>query len=218
MSVKVLGIEFDIGNKYEHNKWGEYTVLTFISNDKMEVRFGEGEKSEVKNLSIQLAANMIFNNKCSLAKSLNRKNIIINGSESQIAYTIGRIARLGCLCITGILDSKFEAFKIRYKKCGNDISNKVENITILCDNANKWGAEYTIQLPKGFNSNECFALPEGTNIIENVDGSFTINDNKFWWCLVEKFGFILGKIQDMAIIYNNCPKELRDSLIKGINN
>ena len=215
ISVKVLGIEFEIGKNYEHNKWGEYTVLAFLCNDKMEVRFGEGEKSEVKTLGIRLAANMIFNNRCELAKSLNRKSVVVNGSESQIAYTIGRIAKYGCMCITRILDNKYEAFKIRYEKCGNNIE-KIENISILCNNANKCGTEYTIQLPKGFNNNESFALPEGTNLIEHRDGGFTINDNKFWWCLVEKFGLRLGKNQDIENMKRVCPKSLIDNTGEGL--
>lgn len=216
-SVKVFGVEIEIGKKYNHNKWGEYTVLSFIGNDKMKVSFGEGEKSEVKELTIRIAANMIFNNKCDLAKSLNKKSVVVNGSESQIAYTIGRIAKLGYLCITGILDSKFDAFKVRYEKAGNVMGDKVDNITLLCNDANKWGTEYTIQLPKGFSDDDNFALPEDTNFIENKDGTYTINDNKFWWCLVEKFGFVLGKVQDINRIKKYCPKDLVDSLISGNN-
>jgi len=216
-SVKVLGIELEIGKNYKHDKWGEYTVLEFLSNEKMLVCFGEGEKSEVRELTIRLAANMIFNNKCEVAKALNKKSVVVSGSESQIAYTIGRIAKLGCLCITGILDNRYDAFKLRYEKATEKELGKVENISILCNDANKWGTEYSIQLPKKFNDNDHFALSENTNIIENKDGTFTINSNGFWWSLVEKFGFCLGKKQDIERIKKYCPKELVTSLIEGYN-
>jgi len=217
-SVKVLGIEFKVGNKYNHPKFGEYTVLSFSGNDKMKVSFVESEKSEVRELTIRVAAQMIFNQECEIAKALNGKSLERKGTEDQIAYTIGRIAKYGYLCITGIQDRKFDAFKIRYEKATSKVIEKIENISLLCDNSNKWGTELTINLPKDFTNNDSFALPENTNIIENKDGTFTINDNKFWWCLVEKFGFVLGKNQDFTVIYDHCPKELRESLIKGFNN
>lgn len=214
-SVKVLGIELEVGKKYNHNKWGEYTVLS-LSNEKMMVRFGEGETSEVKELTIRLAAQMIFNQQCDIAKALNSNKIITKGNEEQIAYTIGRIAKYGYLCITGIRDSRFEAFKYRYEKATGNKLEKVENISLLCDNANKWGDEYTIHLPKDFMKNEYFALPENTNLIENKDGTYTINDNKFWWSLVEKFGFVLGKEQNAEIIKARCPVKLKENFIKGM--
>ena len=214
-SVKVLGIELEVGKKYNHNKWGEYTVLS-LSNEKMMVRFGEGETSEVKELTIRLAAQMIFNQNCEVAKALNKKSIVEKGSDEQVAYTIGRIARYGYICITGIQDRKFEAFKYRYEKATGEKLEKIENISLLCDNSNKWGTELTINLPKDFTKNEYFALPENTNFIENKDGTYTINDNKFWWSLVENFGFKLGKIQDFDIVKERCPKELKEYLVKGI--
>ena len=226
-SVKVLGIEFKVGETYNHAKFGKYTVFS-ISGDKMLVRLGEGEESEFKELTVRIAASMIFNEKCKEAKALNKKSVVVNGNENQVAYTIGRIAKNGLLCCTGIKDKLYEAFKFRYEKASGCVIEKLENIALLCDDMNKWGTELTINLPKNFltdsisgddsnSDNDIYSLPEGTNFIKNKDGSCTINDNKFWWSLVENFGFVLGNKQDIEIIKDRCPENLKEYLILGYN-
>lgn len=220
VEIKNLGITFTVGKTYNHPKFGEYKVLAFNNhNTTMTVMFKSEEnkpEKQTKELTIKIAATMIFNEKCNIAKAMNRKSIVVNGTENQIAYTIGRIAVKGSLYICGVQDKKFEAFKYRYEKVGNTLE-KIKDITILCDDSNKWGTECSISLPALFTDNEYFALPEKTHIIENKDKTFTINDNNFWWYLVEKMGFILGSKQDIEKIKEKFPNEtLREEFLKGV--
>lgn len=210
ITIKNLGITFEVGQEYTHPKWGQYTVLS-INGEKMKVRFADGEKE----LTISFAARALFNLKCEAAKALKSNSIKGTGKEVDIAYTIGRIAVLGRLYCCGMRDREFDAFKIRYEKAGNKI-DKIENMTILCDDANKWGIELSIDLPEGFIDCERFALPEKTGYVKSKE-KYTINNNSFWWHLVEKLGFVLGNTQDIEKIAKNFPtKELENAFREGI--
>jgi hypothetical protein len=221
VEIKNLGVTFTVGETYNHSKWGEYKILSLNNNGTMVVMFKtEESKPEEERkttvLTIKIAATMIFNEKCSIAKAMNRKTVSIKGTENQIAYTIGRIASMGSLYVCGVQDKKFEAFKYRYEKAGNTLE-KIENITVLCNDSNKWGIECSISLPILFTDNDYFALPEDTHIIKNKDKTFTINDNNFWWYLVEKMGFVIGNKQDIEEIKENFPTEtLKDYFLKGV--
>jgi hypothetical protein len=211
-TVKDLGVTFEVGKTYNNQKLGDYVVLSILNNEKMSVKFA----NEVRDLNIRIAANQIFNQQCEIAKALNKKTIKVSGTENQIAYTIGRIAVLGRLFVDGVKDKQFEDFKYRYEKATGDIIEKIENITLLCDDANKWGITLAISLPKDFVENDYFALPENTNIIEIVDGTYCIYDNKFWWALVENFGFVLGRKQNLSKIENRMPNQLKNYFVEGI--
>jgi hypothetical protein len=212
VTIKDLGITFEIGQTYNNPKLGDYTVLSFNGNT-MKVHFNTNDDSCIeRELNIRTAAQIIFNAKCNEAKTMKSKSIGNIGNHEAIAFTIGKIAKYGKLFVCGLCDNKFEAFQVRYEKAAPRIEN-FDFIAVLHNDSNKWGTELSIYLPKDFDHD--ISLPEDINLLTDGSG-FTINNNSFFWHLVEKLGFVLGDKQNIEHIADNfTSKATKEAFLKG---
>jgi len=212
VTIKDLGITFEIGQTYNNPKLGNYTVLSF-NGLSMKVQFGEGDNITTRELNIRTAAQIIFNAKCNEARTTKSKSIGNIGNQEAIAFTIDKIAKYGKLFVNGLLDKKFEAFQVRYEKAAPKIEN-FDFISVLHDLSNKWGSELSIALPKAFDHDN-ITLPEDINLLTDRSG-FTINNNSFFWHLVERLGFVLGDKQNIEHIAGNfTSKATKEAFLKG---
>ena len=82
--------------------------------------------------------------------------------------------------------------------------------------SDKWGIELRIYLPETLTNNERFVLPAGVELSSGFGvGTKRINKNWFWWHLVQRLGFKLGRNQDLAAIEAAIPEHLRVAFRDG---
>lgn len=209
--MKVLGIEFKTGSQQNHPKFGAYTIMS-IMGDKMKVRFNNGE---VKELTISITAQMIFNQQNTSEKTLPKKVIgkddILNKkyqsnySDKNFSWTIGALARKCKIKVIGVRNEKVDELISEYRKnTGSNIQGKIN----CCDNSTKWGLELSVIIPQEVVDNFRFCLPEYCYIEYSTLDKTTqrINNNKFAWTLIS-YGFDINKEHNVISI-----KELAENL------
>jgi hypothetical protein len=81
---------------------------------------------------------------------------------------------------------------------------------------NKWGSELRIYIPARFCANPRFVLPANLNLVAaDVPENRRINNNEFWWHLVERLNFRAGRTQNLQEIEARLPDDVRASFRQG---
>lgn len=207
LTIKNLGITFNVGETYDHPKWGEYKVIS-INGDKLKAQFSD----KTQELTAKIQAQFLFNKKCE-NKS---KMLCVSNNEENIAWTLGLFAVVAHV-EAEVGYYSWEKFVNKYESITGD---KIENCPCaFCCKPETWkpGSELRLQFPLEITNHARYALPDGVAHVIDNKGKTTINRNRFWWHIVEKLGFRLSaKGQDIEKIKNNMPKEYQNVFMEGV--
>jgi len=204
--------EFRIGSRY-HNREQAYEVLN-IAGGQLQVRYDDGSEGF---LDAVIAARICSNIRREEARVFPRT--LPAGREQDFAWTAGCIARNGQLHAE-VPPQSWSGFVHDYSVISQvqNVHNEPCIVQITHGGDNKWGCELRIYLPEQVCSGSRFILPANLRLVSgNAPGILRINNNEFWWFLVERLGFRAGRSQDVARIELRLAPDLRQSFRDGVS-
>lgn len=202
--------EFLVGGRYR-NRNQSYEVLEF-RNGQIKRRNDDQTEDWVE---AELAARIHTNIQREEAGAFPRQ--LPAGRNDDFAWTSGVIARHGELHAE-VPPQSWRGFEHTYRATTGDhnIANEPCVFQIAVGGNNKWGSELRIYIPIRFCGNQRFVLPEFVNLVDaNVPENKRINNNEFWWHLVERLGFRAGRVQNQNQIESRLPNNVRHSFRDG---
>lgn len=198
--------EFVVGRRYR-NRTAWYEVLA-IEGQVLRVRYDTGQEAQ---MPAETAAR-IFNN-----MEREDANQIPRGiaSPEDFAWTVGVIARHGELQ-ADVPPQSLVGFRADYRQATGE--NPVHGVNELSSSAGKWGCENRIYIREDVTIHPRFALPANVEVSAgNQPGIRRINKNDFWWHLVGRLGFRLGRNQNCQAIREVIPPQLQTAFDEGVN-
>lgn len=210
---------FEVGKSY-FNKNGDL-IVDSISDELISVTFSNGVKKDInKKFAIKSHLDIYLDKlKAYIGKSKHTKYIGENKPfteefcEEKFYWTLGALTRyLNLKAEVGGKDH-IEKFIKRYAGCVDGIDNNsiknIDNILIVSDNKN--GQELRMSIPSFIVNNKNFCLPGVGHIEESTKKKsiVKINNTLLSWMLIEKYGFMFVKTQNLRRIlgYINPQKQ-----------
>jgi hypothetical protein len=136
-------------------------------------------------------------------------------TPEDFAWTVGVIARFGELQ-ADVPPQSLAGFREDYRQATGE--NPTHGVNELSSSAGKWGCENRIYIREDVTNHPRFALPRNVEVSAgNQPGIKRINKNDFWWHLVGRLGFRLGKGQNYQTIRESMPANLRTAFDEGLN-
>ena len=203
--------EFVAGCRYR-NRNGWYEVLQIKGNDLV-VRYETGKEMQ---FDAETQARIISN------IGIEERSVIPSNLSSTEMQTFGWT--LGVIACQGELQAEIPPQSWR-GFCHDYVSatgvcdiEKVEGLYRLTKGGhNKWGCELRIYLPENVVEQQRFCLPSDVALASCPhEGKVRVNNNKFWWHLVQRLGFVCGGKQDIRKIRKRLPAELHVSFDNGM--
>lgn len=201
--------EFAVGRRYR-NRAGYYEVLD-IGRGQLIVRYDDGQQATINaTIAARIYTNMEHEDTQQIPPGLSRD------TEVDAVWTVGALARYGDFQ-ADIPPRAYPGFVADYREAtGVTTLNGVREVVLLPTDTDKWGIELRIYLPEALAYNERFVLPMGVEVSAGFGaGTKRINKNWFWWHLVRRLGFRLGRDQDLAAIEAAIPEHLRAAFREG---
>lgn len=202
--------DIKVGDKLR-NRNGNYTVADIVSGE-IKARYDSGVEFTVEaSMALRIHSNIEREESSRIPKGVNKCNL------NDFAWTLGVLASHGDFQ-ADIPPNAYSSFSERYLKATGEAGlNKAKGIVLLQANANKWGSELRIYIPESITHNPKFVLPDDVEISAGFAvGTKRINKNWFWWDLVEKYNFRLGRTQDIDSIERALPENVRYNFKEGL--
>ena len=202
--------EFLIGSRYRNRDQG-YEVLD-IRGDQIRVRYD--------NLTEEWGEAVIF---ARIHTNIQREEAgafprqLPAGRNQDFAWTLGIIARHGELHAE-VPPQSWRGFEHDYRRItGNHNIDAEPCIFHIAEGGdNKWGSELRVYIPARLCVMQRFVLPANLNLVAaDVPENRRINNNEFWWLLIERLGFRAGRVQDQNQIEARLPEDVRQSFRDG---
>lgn len=204
--------DFEIGRRYRHRN-GIYEVLR-RERERLVVRFDSGEERTLDaEIAARISSNIEIEERTQLPGGLHESQL------QDFSWTLGAICKTGFLSAEVPPQSE-SGFQSDYRAvAGNVDFNTLEGYFPISEGGyNKWGCELRIEFPEMMLSNSRFVVPVGVNVVSgHSPGIARINNNGFWWHLVNQLGFRLGPKQNTGVIERNLPLNIREAFRGGIN-
>jgi hypothetical protein len=202
--------EFLIGSRYRNRIQG-YEVLD-IRNDQIRVRYDDlTEEWGDAAIFARIHTNIQREEAGAFPRQLPA------GRNQDFAWTLGMIAVYGELHAE-VPPQSWRGFEHDYRTLtGNhNIAAEPCVFQIAIGGENKWGSELRIYIPARFCANPRFVLPANLNLVAaDVPENRRINNNEFWWHLVERLNFRAGRTQNLQEIEARLPDDVRASFRQG---
>jgi len=201
---------FEVGKTY-FNKNGDLTVDS-IGDELIGVTFFDGIKKDInKKFAIKSHLDIYLDKlKSYIGKSKHSKYIAEDKPfteefcEENFYWTLGALARYLSLKAEVGGKAHIEKFIKRYTCCIDGIDNEsiknIDNILFVSDHKN--GQELRMYIPSFIVNNKKFCLPGVGHIEESTKKKSVvkINNTSLSWMLVEKYGFMFVKTQNLRRI------------------
>lgn len=202
--------EFMVGGRYR-NRNQSYEVLE-IRDGQIRARNDDLTEYEV---NAELAARIHTNIQREEAGAFPRQ--LTAQQHQDFAWTLGVIARNGELHAE-VPPQSWRGFEHDYRTVTGNVDTAAEPCVfrIAIGGDNKWGSELRIYVPTRFCNMPRFVLPANLNLVAaDVPQNRRINNNEFWWHLVERLNFRVGGIQNQQQIEAQLPNEFLQSFRDG---
>ncbi len=202
--------EFIVGSRYRNRDQG-YEVLD-IQGDQLHVRYDDLTEDWGDST---LFARIYTNIQREEAGAFPRQ--LAAGRNQDFAWTLGVIARHGELHAE-VPPQSWRGFEHDYRTItGNpNIADEPCVFRSAIGGGNKWGSELRIYIPERFCNDARFILPANLNLVAaDVPDRRRINNNEFWWFLVERLNFRAGKTQGQNEIQARLPNDVLNSFLLG---
>jgi hypothetical protein len=200
---------FEVGKTY-FNKNGDLTVDS-IGDELISVTFSDGIKKDInKKFAIKSHLDIYLDKlKSYIGKSKHSKYIAEDKPfteefcEENFYWTLGAFARYLNLKAEVGGKAHIEKFVKRYTNCVEGISDNIKSIdNILFVSDHKNGQELRMHIPSFIVNNKNFCLPGVGHIEESTKKKSVvkINNTSLSWMLIEKYGFMFVKTQNLRRI------------------
>jgi len=200
---------FQIGGRYR-NRAGFFEVLDLVGGT-MTVSMEDGEVCTFDlETQFRIQKNLKKEERSLFPTGVPAEN------ESGFITTVGALARSADF-VAEVPIKAIRGFSNSYKSATGELPQG-QGYYELHEGADKWGAELRIGFPSHMQLQPWFILPVGVQPAPKAqNGISRINNNSFWWHLVEYFGFQIGASQDLEIIRSRIHPNFIESLEQGID-
>lgn len=219
--------EFEIGKKY-YDRNGQYEITSNDGNNVSAVYLDGDKAGQTKtfqkssfSMILRVHENVLQDVKLEQMDSLGiKKNKVkdfkeINDSQwKKYHFTLGRLAKNGFLEMRTVPKTK-DRDDERYKSAiGINPNEEISGYS--CDeHHNTWATRMSISFDEDPKIAHMLFFPEGGEL-KDRDNAMQYYNTDWCWKLVEKFGFRLGRQQNIDDIKNNIPDEYLSAFNEGV--
>ena len=205
---------FVVGGRYANRK-GEYEVLA-LRGENMLIRYDDGTEQEVSlELQSRIASNMAIE-----ASIIAPYDIAQKQRNDLFFFTLGFLTNRATMLEAIIPPHALAGFVQDYSRLkGAKPREGQVGFYVHQLGVDKWGCELRTTFRADCRELANLEFGPNVNVVKdpaNLDVSWRINNNGFWWKLL-KLGFEMGTSQDANRIRKNVPFQYREQFNKGYN-
>jgi hypothetical protein len=201
---------FQVGARYRNRKTA--FEVSGIDADALTVRLEDVTETTY---SAEMQVRIISNMEREQARFL--PGGLAANRENDFAWTLGAVAATARL-EAEVPPRAWPGFVRTYENyTGVVLSPESRGVYLLAGDDNKRGAELRLYFSEELASSSRLALPAYVFVVAGSSpGDSRVNNNAFWWHLVERCGFVAGPIQDDQAIRMRISPELQPDFEQGI--
>ncbi len=200
--------EFKVGGRYRNAK-DNYEVLS-MDGAEMCVRYDGGAEQNLDCATQAKIVSRLEREEMSAVPPNTRA-----GTEGDVAWTLGTLAKHANF-EAHVPPQSAKGFSSTYRRRWPDAPADLPACYPIANAASKWSVQLRICFPEKFESDRRFSLPNDVKSVAAPEPHIRrINNNAFWWHLVEQLGFQLGNAQDINKISKQLPEHLRAAFLDG---
>jgi len=206
-------IKFIVGGRYA-NRRGEYEVLE-IRGKKMRVRYDDNTEQELTTeTQARIARNMAA--EAEQAAPYKGRGLEPRNEQffSSLGFLVKRVRMLEAIVPSHALNGFISNYTLA-KGCRP--ASDQDGLYIHEPEANKWGCELRVTFRATPGEVDSLDFGPEIDIVSDPskpERSWRINNNGFWWRLL-KFGFDMGRQQNVNAIEARIPKKYREHFRQG---
>ena len=213
MSEAKKEIKFIVGGRYA-NRRGEYEVLEILGK-KMRVRYDDNTEQE---LTMEIQARIATNMAIEAERATPYKGRGLESRNEQFFSSLGFPAKRATMLEAIVPSHALNGFIPNYTLIkGCRPANDQDGLYIHEPEANKWGCELRVNfraIPRKVDSLDFGPDIDIVSDPSKPKRSWRINNNSFWWRLL-KFGFDMGRQQNVNAIEARIPSKYREYFRQG---
>jgi len=214
MSEARREIEFIVGGRYV-NRRGEYEVLE-IRGKKMRVRYDDNTEQE---LTMEIQARIATNIAIEVERAVPYKSRGLESQNEQFFSSLGFLVKRATNLEAFVPEHALDGFISNYALLKRRrLASDEEGLYVHAPEVGKWGCELRVTFRANSAELNSLDFGPGVNVVSDPlaepETSWRINNNAFWWQLL-KFGFDMGRQQNVTAIEGHIPNKYREHFRQG---
>lgn len=206
-------LRFTVGGRYA-NRRGEYEVLEIMGKN-MRVRYDDNTEQE---LTIETQARIATNMAIEAELAAPYKGRGLESRNEQFFSSLGFLAKRATMLEAIVPSHALNGFTSNYTSTkGCRPASDQDGLYIHEPEVNKWGCELRVTFRATPGEVDSLDFGPDIDIVSDPskpERSWRINNNGFWWRVL-KFGFDMGRQQNVNAIEARIPNKYREHFRQG---